>query len=115
MSPLYCLECFHDLTTINRESDNLIFDFIDVSFFSLTKKKVGKEKNKKSKATDLNISMYARFINLNIFLLLKPTKEIKKPIIIEKKIDKIVKMFDSRFFRMWEFYLLASKYSFVNM
>ncbi len=29
--------------------------------------------------------------------------------------DKIVKMFDSRFFRMWEFYLLASKYSFVNM
>ena len=29
--------------------------------------------------------------------------------------DKIVKMFDSRFFRMWEFYLLVSKYSFVNM
>ena len=29
--------------------------------------------------------------------------------------DKIIKMFDSRFFRMWEFYLLASKYSFVNM
>ena len=29
--------------------------------------------------------------------------------------DKIIKMFDMRFFRMWEFYLLASKYSFVNM
>ena len=29
--------------------------------------------------------------------------------------DKILKMFDSKFFRMWEFYLLASKYSFVNM
>ena len=29
--------------------------------------------------------------------------------------DKIIKMFDERFFRMWEFYLLASKYSFVNM
>jgi len=29
--------------------------------------------------------------------------------------DKIIKMFDKRFFRMWEFYLLASKYSFVNM
>ena len=24
-------------------------------------------------------------------------------------------MFDERFYRMWEFYLLASKYSFVNM
>ena len=24
-------------------------------------------------------------------------------------------MFDQRFYRMWEFYLLASKYSFVNM
>ncbi len=34
--------------------------------------------------------------------------------IIENK-DKIIKMFDQRFFRMWEFYLLASKYSFVNM
>ena len=29
--------------------------------------------------------------------------------------EKIIKMFDDRFFRMWEFYLLASKYSFVNM
>ena len=29
--------------------------------------------------------------------------------------DKIIKMFDERFFRMWEFYLLASKYSFINM
>ena len=29
--------------------------------------------------------------------------------------DKIVKMFDERFYRMWEFYLLASKYSFINM
>ena len=29
--------------------------------------------------------------------------------------DKIIKMFDKRFFRMWEFYLLASKYSFVHM
>ena len=34
--------------------------------------------------------------------------------VIENK-DKIIKMFDERFFRMWEFYLLASKYSFVNM
>ena len=32
-----------------------------------------------------------------------------------KNKDKIIKMFDHRFFRMWEFYLLASKYSFVNM
>jgi len=32
-----------------------------------------------------------------------------------KNKDKIIKMFDSRFFRMWEFYLLASKYSFLNM
>ena len=29
--------------------------------------------------------------------------------------DKIVKMFDERFLRMWEFYLLISKYSFINM
>ena len=29
--------------------------------------------------------------------------------------DQIIKMFDDRFYRMWEFYLLASKYSFVNM
>ena len=34
--------------------------------------------------------------------------------VVENK-DKIIKMFDQRFFRMWEFYLLASKYSFVNM
>ena len=34
---------------------------------------------------------------------------------IQKNKDKIVKMFDERFYRMWEFYLLASKYSFVNM
>ena len=34
--------------------------------------------------------------------------------VIENK-EKIIKMFDERFFRMWEFYLLASKYSFVNM
>ena len=34
--------------------------------------------------------------------------------VIENK-DKIINMFDQRFFRMWEFYLLASKYSFVNM
>ncbi len=34
--------------------------------------------------------------------------------VIENK-DKIIKMFDQRFYRMWEFYLLASKYSFVNM
>ena len=32
-----------------------------------------------------------------------------------KNKEKIIKMFDERFFRMWEFYLLASKYSFVNM
>ena len=30
-------------------------------------------------------------------------------------VKEIVKMFDERFYRMWEFYLLASKYSFVNM
>ena len=34
---------------------------------------------------------------------------------VTKNKDKIIKMFDQRFFRMWEFYLLASKYSFVNM
>ncbi len=34
--------------------------------------------------------------------------------VMENK-DKIINMFDQRFFRMWEFYLLASKYSFVNM
>ena len=34
---------------------------------------------------------------------------------VQKNKDKIVKMFDERFYRMWEFYLLASKYSFVNM
>ncbi len=34
---------------------------------------------------------------------------------IQKNKDQIIKMFDDRFYRMWEFYLLASKYSFVNM
>lgn len=29
--------------------------------------------------------------------------------------DEIIKMFDRRFYLMWEFYLLASKYSFVHM
>lgn len=29
--------------------------------------------------------------------------------------DKIINMFDDRFYRMWEFYLLISKFSFVNM
>ena len=29
--------------------------------------------------------------------------------------DKIVRMYDEKFFRMWEFYLLISKYSFINM
>ena len=32
-----------------------------------------------------------------------------------KNKEKIIEMYDERFFRMWEFYLLASKYSFVNM
>ena len=32
-----------------------------------------------------------------------------------KNKDRIIKMFDRRFFRMWEFYLLASKYTFLNM
>jgi len=32
-----------------------------------------------------------------------------------KNKDAIVNMFDKRFLRMWEFYLLISKYSFVNM
>lgn len=34
---------------------------------------------------------------------------------VQKNKDKIIKMFDKRFYRMWEFYLLVSKYSFVNM
>ena len=34
---------------------------------------------------------------------------------IQKNKDEIIKMFDNRFYRMWEFYLLSSKYSFVNM
>ena len=34
---------------------------------------------------------------------------------VQKNKDKIVKMFDERFYRMGEFYLLASKYSFINM
>ena len=29
--------------------------------------------------------------------------------------EKIIKMFDERFFRMWEYYLLTSEYSFRNM
>ena len=32
-----------------------------------------------------------------------------------KNRDKIIEMFDERFFRMWEFYLLVSQYSFENM
>jgi len=32
-----------------------------------------------------------------------------------KNKDRIIEMFDNRFFKMWEFYLLASKYSFINM
>ena len=32
-----------------------------------------------------------------------------------KNKDKIIKIFDERFLRMWEFYLLISKYSFENM
>ena len=34
---------------------------------------------------------------------------------VQKNKDQIIKMFDDRFYRMWEFYLLSSKYSFVNM
>ena len=34
---------------------------------------------------------------------------------VQKNKAQIVDMFDKRFYRMWEFYLLASKYSFVNM
>ena len=34
---------------------------------------------------------------------------------ILKNKNQIIKMYDERFFRMWEFYLLVSKYSFVNM
>ena len=34
---------------------------------------------------------------------------------VQKNKNEIIKMFDKRFYRMWEFYLLASKYSFVNM
>ena len=29
--------------------------------------------------------------------------------------DQIIEMFDERFYRMWEFYLLISKYSFISM
>ena len=36
-----------------------------------------------------------------------------KNVISNKK--EIIKMFDERFLRMWEFYLLISKYSFINM
>ena len=32
-----------------------------------------------------------------------------------KNKDKIIQMFDERFLRMWEFYLLISKYSFLSM
>jgi len=32
-----------------------------------------------------------------------------------KQKSKIINIFDDRFFRMWEFYLLISKYSFLNM
>ena len=34
---------------------------------------------------------------------------------VKKNKNEITKMFDNRFYRMWEFYLLTSKYSFVNM
>ena len=34
--------------------------------------------------------------------------------ILENK-EKIVQLYDEKFFRMWEFYLLISKYSFINM
>jgi len=34
---------------------------------------------------------------------------------VQKNKEKIINMFDERFFRMWEFYLLISKYSFINM
>ena len=34
---------------------------------------------------------------------------------IQQNKNEIIQMFDKRFYRMWEFYLLASKYSFVNM
>ena len=34
---------------------------------------------------------------------------------VQKNKNEIIKIFDNRFYRMWEFYLLASKYSFVNM
>ena len=32
-----------------------------------------------------------------------------------KNKEKIISMFDEKFLRMWEFYLLISKYSFINM
>ena len=34
---------------------------------------------------------------------------------VQKNREKIINMFDERFYRMWEFYLLISKYSFINM
>ena len=34
---------------------------------------------------------------------------------VQKNKSQIINMFDERFYRMWEFYLLASKYSFINM
>ena len=32
-----------------------------------------------------------------------------------KNKEKIIEMFDNRFFKMWEFYLVSSQYSFKNM
>ncbi len=34
---------------------------------------------------------------------------------VVKNKQKIMKMYDGKFFKMWEFYLLISKYSFINM
>ena len=34
--------------------------------------------------------------------------------VLENK-EKIIQLYDEKFFRMWEFYLLISKYSFINM
>ena len=57
--------------------------------------------------TELKHSTLDKYFSLNV-------KSVYQLNVIENK-DKIINMFDQRFFRMWEFYLLASKYSFVNM
>ena len=50
-------------------------------------------------------------LDLEIILFL--TENVKNNLLHNK--EKIIDMFDERFFRMWEYYLLISQYSFMNM